>query len=50
MGLPTASFVKNSQLVVGEDNLDELLRILNEDLTRGGLTRDPFRIESKEPL
>lgn len=49
MGLPTANFVKNKQLIV-EDDPGELLRILNEDLTRGGLTRDPFRIESKEPL
>ncbi|MGI8576275.1 MAG: hypothetical protein ACR2MA_13345 [Egibacteraceae bacterium] len=50
MGLPPANFVKNQQLVVDEDNLGELLRMLNEDLTRGGLTQDPFRIESKEPM
>lgn len=50
MGLPTTQFVKNGQLVVGDDNIAELLRILNEDLTRGGLTRDRFRIESKEPM
>jgi hypothetical protein len=50
MGLPPAHFVKNNQLVVADDNIAELLRILNEDLTRGGLTRDRFRIESKEPM
>jgi hypothetical protein len=50
MGLRPADFVKNNQLVVNEDNLGELLRILNEDLTRGGLTHDRFRIESKEPM
>ncbi len=50
MGLAPANFVKNKQLVVDEHNLGELLRILNEDLTRGGLTRDRFRIESKEPM
>jgi len=50
MGLDTADFVRNGQLVVHEDSLGELLRMLNEDLTRGGLTRDPFRIESKEPM
>jgi len=46
----TVNFVKNKQLVVDEHNLGELLRILNEDLARGGLTRDRFRIESKEPM
>ncbi|HET8556255.1 MAG TPA: hypothetical protein VFL58_02980 [Gaiellaceae bacterium] len=50
MGLPTTQFIKNNQLIVDEDNIAELLRILNEDLTRGGLTRDRFRIESKEPM
>jgi hypothetical protein len=50
MGLPVANFVKNNQLVINEDNLGELLHVLNEDLTRGGLTRDAFRIESKEPM
>jgi hypothetical protein len=49
MGLPTTDFVRSNQLVVGGD-LGELLRMLNEDLARGGLTGDPFRIESKEPL
>jgi hypothetical protein len=50
MGLPTRQFVRNGQLVVDDANVDELLRVLNEDLMRGGLTRDPFVIESKEPL
>lgn len=50
MGLTSTQFVKNNQLIVDEDNIAELLRILNEDLTRGGLTRDRFRIESKEPM
>jgi hypothetical protein len=50
MDLPTGSFVKNNRLVVDENNVAELLRILNEDLTRGGLTRDPFVIDSKEPM
>jgi hypothetical protein len=47
-GLPVAQFVRNNKLVVSEDNLNDLLRILNEDLTRGGLTGDGFWIESKE--
>jgi hypothetical protein len=50
MDLPPASFVRNGKLVVSDDNVEELLRILNEDLTRGGLTHDAFRIESKEPM
>jgi hypothetical protein len=50
MGLPVVDFVKNDQLVIDEDNVAELLHILNEDLTRGGLTHDAFRIESKEPM
>jgi len=50
MGLPGKDFVKQGELVVVEENVGELLRILNEDLTRGGLTHDRFRIESKEPM
>jgi hypothetical protein len=50
MGLQTTQFIKNNQLIVDDDNITELLHILNEDLTRGGLTRDRFRIESKEPM
>jgi hypothetical protein len=50
MGLEPTDFVSNGKLVVNEDNVDEMLRMLNEDLTRGGLTHDPFRIESKEPM
>lgn len=50
MGLKATTFVRKGKLVVDEDNVDELLRMLNEDLTRGGLTHDPFRIESKEPM
>jgi hypothetical protein len=50
MGLPATRFVKNNQLIVDADNIADLLQILNEDLTRGGLTRDRFRIESKEPM
>jgi hypothetical protein len=50
MGLAVSTFVNKNQLVVTEDNVGELLRILNEDLTRGGLTGDRFRIESKEPM
>jgi hypothetical protein len=50
MGLSARDFATAKELVVTEDNVEELLRILNEDLTRGGLTHDPFRIESKEPM
>lgn len=50
MGLFPASFVKSNKLVVDDDTIGELLRILNEDLTTGGLTHDPFVIESKEPM
>jgi hypothetical protein len=49
MGLRPSDFVRGQNLVVDDQNVAELLRILNEDLTRGGLTRDPFVIESKEP-
>jgi len=41
--------VRELSLVVDDEHVAELLRILNEDLTRGGLTRDPFVIGSKEP-
>lgn len=50
MGLRSGDFARNGRLVITDDSVDELLRILNEDLTRGGLTRDPFWIESKEPM
>jgi len=50
MGLDPRDYVRRGRLVVDEDSVEELLRMLNEDLTRGGLTHDPFRIESKEPL
>ena len=50
MGLEEKSFVADGRLVVTEDNFGRLLEVLNEDLTRGGLTREAFRIESKEPL
>jgi hypothetical protein len=50
MGIPGKDFVRNNELVVTEQNVGELLRILNEDLTRGGLTHDRFWIESKEPM
>lgn len=29
---------------------EELLRVLNEDLFRGGLTDDPFRSEAQESM
>ena len=32
------------------ENISDLLHVLNEDLARGGLTHDRFRIESKEPM
>jgi hypothetical protein len=50
MGLDTGTFIRNNRLVVDDANVDELLHVLNEDLMRGGLTADPFRIESKEPM
>lgn len=50
MGLPPKDFVRQGKLVVDDDNIEELLRMLNEDLTRGGLTHDAFVIESKEPM
>ena len=50
MGLASSDYVKRGQLLVDDDNVAELLRILNEDLALGGLTHDRFRIESKEPL
>lgn len=50
MGLDPTLFVNGKELVVDDANLGGLLRILNEDLTRGGLTGDKFIIESKEPM
>lgn len=50
MGLRPNDFLQDGQPAVHEDNPGEVLRILNEDLTRGGLTNDRFRIESKEPM
>jgi hypothetical protein len=50
MGLSPKTFIRNGKLVVDDANVDDLLHVLNEDLMRGGLTADPFRIESKEPL
>ncbi len=50
MGLKPTEYVRHGKLVVDESNMAELLRILNEDLTRGGLTHDRFVIESKEPM
>jgi hypothetical protein len=50
MGLSPSDYIERHQLVVQDGNVAELLRVLNEDLTRGGLTHDPFVIESKEPL
>lgn len=50
MGLTPSDYVRRQSLVVDDGNVAEVLRILNEDLTRGGLTRDPFVIESKEPM
>lgn len=50
MGLAPRDFVDGQNLICTNENVAELLRILNEDLTRGGLTHDPFVIESKEPM
>lgn len=50
MGLDPALYMQGKQLLVDDTTVEELLRILNEDLTTGGLTGDPFRIESKEPF
>jgi hypothetical protein len=50
MGLNPALYTQGKRLLVSDGTVEELLRILNEDLTTGGLTGDPFRIESKEPL
>jgi hypothetical protein len=50
MGLPPKRFIQNGKLVVEDANIAELLHVLNEDLMRGGLTDDPFRVEAKEPM
>lgn len=43
MGLDPDRYVCQGRLVVDEDSVEELLRMLNEDLTRGGLTNVPNR-------
>lgn len=50
MELEEDQFLKNGKLIVDAANADDLLRLLNEDLMRGGLTQAPFRVESKEPM
>ncbi len=50
MGLPQSTFIRRGELVIDEANIEQLLRLLNEDLMRGGLTNDAFRVEGKEPM
>ena len=50
MELDPSDYLDSAGVFVNDSNVGEVLHILNEDLTRGGLTDEPFRIESKEPL
>lgn len=50
MRLRKNRFVRSGHLVVTEANVGEVLRVLNEDLARGGLTQTRFVIESKEAM
>jgi hypothetical protein len=50
MGIKVGKHVKDGKLVIDASSAEELLRVLNEDLFRGGLTDDPFRSEAKEPI
>jgi hypothetical protein len=50
MKLKPKDFIKNDKLLVTETNVDQLLKLLNEDLFTGGLTGDPFVSGGKEPL
>jgi hypothetical protein len=50
MKLKPADFTKGNKLLITETNVDQLLKLLNEDLFTGGLTGDPFVSGGKEPL
>jgi hypothetical protein len=50
MGLSPSIFIRSGRLFVDEAHIEELLLVLNEDLMRGGLTSEPFRVEGKEPM
>lgn len=50
MDLTVSDFVDGDELVVTDKNVEAMLRLLNEDFSRGGLTNDPFVIEAKEPM
>jgi hypothetical protein len=48
-GLDPAKFVKGNQLAFDDAEPATLLKILNEDLFRGGLTDEPFVADRKAP-
>jgi hypothetical protein len=48
-GLDPAKFVKGNELVFDEAEPAILLKVLNEDLVRGGLTDEPFVADRKAP-
>ncbi len=50
MNLKPNEFIKGGKLLITETNVDQLLKLLNEDLFTGGLTGDPFVSGGKEPL
>ncbi|HVE67018.1 MAG TPA: hypothetical protein VNB64_00410 [Solirubrobacteraceae bacterium] len=50
MGLSPSTFIRSGRLVVDDAHIEELLLVLNEDLTRGGLTSEAFRVEREEPM
>jgi hypothetical protein len=47
-GLEVADYLAGDELVVGDDP-GPLLKMLNEDLFRGGLTNMAFVSDNKEP-
>ncbi len=48
-GLDAATLVVNGKLNFGDASVDDLLRLLNEDLLIGGLSGDRFTVERKTP-
>jgi hypothetical protein len=49
-GLTPRDYMQNGRLVISEENVTELMRVLNEDLLTGGLSGQRFEIERKTAL
>lgn len=46
-GLDTSRIIKRNQLVVDAETIDDVLKLLNEDLFVGGLSGDSFEVDKK---